>query len=324
MPVVKVCTAPVNPFIDVRNGKPTAELATPFTVDVRLLPLSESALVLTIGTAVPATPLIVVVRLLADDVLATLLTAGAVADTPLTLLVIVLPDVDNALVVAAATAGARFRGVLATPLTVVVKFDPDKDAELVFTSATAAPATPLMIVERLLADETLVILLMMGTAVPATPLIVVVKLLTEELLATLLTIGAVETTPLIVLVIVLTALVRLLRVPLPNTFATVLLLTTPVLPTVTMLSVAAPPAMVLIRAEPFTSSVLVGALVPMPTLPPDKTRILSVPFVFVTKSMASVVPIKLVPATVPVLPAMAHALPADSLLLNVFQSVLLR
>src|SRR5690348_16708623 len=45
----------------------------------------------------------------------------------------------------------------------------------------------------------------------------------------------------------------------------------------------------------------------MPTLPDERIRILSVLFVLVTKSTASVVPIKFVPAVVPLLPVRLHA-----------------
>src|SRR5690242_1589427 len=50
-----------------------------------------------------------------------------------------------------------------------------------------------------------------------------------------------------------------------------------------------------------------GEDVPIPTLPDERIRILSVLFVLVTKSIASVVPIKLVPAVVPLLPVKLHA-----------------
>ena len=48
-------------------------------------------------------------------------------------------------------------------------------------------------------------------------------------------------------------------------------------------------------------------MVPIPILPAARTRILSVLFVFVTKSIASVVPIKFVPAVVPELPVKLQA-----------------
>ena len=58
---------------------------------------------------------------------------------------------------------------------------------------------------------------------------------------------------------------------------------------------------------PFTSNAEPGAVVPIPTLPVLNTRRRSVLLVFVTKSTASVVPTKLVPATVPLLPTNAQA-----------------
>ncbi len=48
-------------------------------------------------------------------------------------------------------------------------------------------------------------------------------------------------------------------------------------------------------------------MVPKPILPVERTLILSVLFVFVTKSIASVVPIKFVPAVVPPLPVKLQA-----------------
>ena len=61
------------------------------------------------------------------------------------------------------------------------------------------------------------------------------------------------------------------------------------------------------RMVPFTSNAEPGAVVPIPTLPVLNTRRRSVLLVFVTKSTASVVPTKLVPATVPLLPTNAQA-----------------
>ena len=61
----------------------------------------------------------------------------------------------------------------------------------------------------------------------------------------------------------------------------------------------------------------VGFVFPIPTFPPFFTRIASTPFTFITKSVPSFVPIKFVPAVVPVFPVKdqpeepngVHALP---------------
>ena len=58
---------------------------------------------------------------------------------------------------------------------------------------------------------------------------------------------------------------------------------------------------------PFTSNASPGLEVPIPTLPTLVILILSAAFVLVTKSTASVVPIKFVPAVEPLLPVLLHA-----------------
>src|SRR3989304_3393221 len=63
---------------------------------------------------------------------------------------------------------------------------------------------------------------------------------------------------------------------------------------------------------PSTSSLLCGAVVPIPTLPPLKTLTFSVLFVLILKSIASVVPMKLVAATVLAFPASDQAFNAPS------------
>ena len=60
-----------------------------------------------------------------------------------------------------------------------------------------------------------------------------------------------------------------------------------------------------------TSSLVHGVAVPTPRLPADVRRSFSVLFVLNTRSCASVVPIKLVPATVPLLPRIDHTPDTD-------------
>jgi len=60
---------------------------------------------------------------------------------------------------------------------------------------------------------------------------------------------------------------------------------------------------------PATSSFAPGEGVPIPTFPAERIRTFSVLFVLNTRSIASVVPRKLVPATVPALPSMTQAPP---------------
>jgi len=57
---------------------------------------------------------------------------------------------------------------------------------------------------------------------------------------------------------------------------------------------------------PATSSFAPGEGVPIPTFPAERIRTFSVLFVLNTRSIASVVPRKLVPATVPELPNIFH------------------
>ena len=59
-----------------------------------------------------------------------------------------------------------------------------------------------------------------------------------------------------------------------------------------------------------------GLFAPIPTLPPDSTRIRSAPLVLITQSLASVVPIKCVPAVVPVFPVKLHAAGVFTLLVK--------
>src|SRR5260221_1240617 len=66
-----------------------------------------------------------------------------------------------------------------------------------------------------------------------------------------------------------------------------------------------------VRIVPFTSNVKVGLMVLTPKFPELVNRARSVPFVLTTKSMASVVPIKFVPAVVPELPVGNHAFEVD-------------
>ncbi len=73
---------------------------TPFTVVVRVLELDAFATELTIGTVLPETPFTEVLKLLPLEVLLTELTAGAVADTPFTVLVMVLVVLVSVWVVA--------------------------------------------------------------------------------------------------------------------------------------------------------------------------------------------------------------------------------
>ena len=61
---------------------------------------------------------------------------------------------------------------------------------------------------------------------------------------------------------------------------------------------------------PATSSLAPGDAVPIPTFPALRIRIFSVLFVLTTRSIASVVPMKLVPATVPALPRRVQYAPA--------------
>src|ERR1051325_5025278 len=70
------------------------------------------------------------------------------------------------------------------------------------------------------------------------------------------------------------------------------------------------------RTYPFTGALVIsrshtGDIVPTPMFPPDKILIASLPFVLNTRSFASVVPIKFVPAVVPALPKVSHAVPGE-------------
>ena len=65
-----------------------------------------------------------------------------------------------------------------------------------------------------------------------------------------------------------------------------------------------------ILTVPATWSLAPGEAVPIPTFPALRTRIFSVLFVLTTRSIASVVPIKLVPATVLAFPVINHHVPA--------------
>ena len=126
-PTVVTPSVPVTSPIKVKPDKDCAELAMPFTVEVKLLLDNDKALALMIGavwatppatvelivfvdddnaweiaTAVPATPLTVVLTLPPDTVLETELTAGAVAAAPLTVEVIVLVVLESVFVVVTA------------------------------------------------------------------------------------------------------------------------------------------------------------------------------------------------------------------------------
>jgi hypothetical protein len=128
------------------------ELATPFTVLVNEPAESVSELELIIFTAAAAIPFTLVVSVLAADVFATVLTLLEVADTPLTTLVIVLPDKAKVCVVAG-TMPDRLIAVLLTPLTVVVKLVPDKELLIEFTMGTATLVIPLTVVVKELVVE---------------------------------------------------------------------------------------------------------------------------------------------------------------------------
>ena len=95
-------------------------LAMPFTVLVKLLPDTLNVCELIIFTAEPATPFTVVVSELVLLVLATVFTALAVAVTPFTTLVTVLPLEFNVCVVEPALAVAQ----LNVPAPLVLKTCP--------------------------------------------------------------------------------------------------------------------------------------------------------------------------------------------------------
>ena len=80
--------------------------ATPFTVEVRVVPDSPNVLVLMIGTVLPVTPFTVVDKVLALEVLLTPDTADDVAAMPLTVEVRVFVDKESVLVVAAPSTEA--------------------------------------------------------------------------------------------------------------------------------------------------------------------------------------------------------------------------
>ena len=124
----------------------TVELATPFTVLVKVPLESESALELIIFTAVAATPLTVVVKVFTDDAFEIEFTIGT--------------------------------AVAATPLTVVVKLFTDDVFEIEFTMGTEDPVTPLTVVVKVLAEEAFATPLT-ALLVAATPLTVLVKVLPD-------------------------------------------------------------------------------------------------------------------------------------------------
>jgi predicted lipid carrier protein YhbT len=126
-----------------------AVLATPFTVVVKLVPVSEVSLVLTIGAPVLVTPFTVTVEVLTEEAFETSLTASDVEDIPFTFEVKVLPNKLKLLVVPAASAGVRSKAVLATPFTVVVKLVPVSEVSLVLIIGTAVPGTPFTVVLKL-------------------------------------------------------------------------------------------------------------------------------------------------------------------------------
>jgi hypothetical protein len=104
---------------------------------------------------------------------------GAVRAIPLTVEVIVLPELLNRFVVAAVIAGPRLTVLLAIPFTVLVKLLPDNDNALVLIIGTVAPVTPLTVVDKTFPEE---VLLTVFTAVvlAATPFTVEVIVLPVE------------------------------------------------------------------------------------------------------------------------------------------------
>ena len=157
---------------------------TPLTVDVRLVPLRDNALLFTID---------------------------AVAATPLVVFVIILVALLSVLVIAAVIAGVRFKPEEATPFTVEVRVDPDKDKAVVLT-AGAVDVIPLTEEVIVFAGLVNALLLIIDTPVAAIPFTVVVSVLVELVLPMVFTIGAVAGTPLVVLVVVVSMLTRVLVV----------------------------------------------------------------------------------------------------------------
>jgi hypothetical protein len=68
----------------IAGDKSKPDEATPFTVEVSVVPLNDKAFELIILTPVPVTPLTVVFKVFADEVLLTLFTARDDAVTPFT------------------------------------------------------------------------------------------------------------------------------------------------------------------------------------------------------------------------------------------------
>jgi hypothetical protein len=159
------------------DDKFTPPDATPFIVDVKVVPLKASAFVFTIG---------------------------AVAATPLVVLVNVFTALLNVLVVAAATTGVKFNPPDAIPLMVDVKVVPLNDSAFVFTMGAVA-AIPLVVLVIVFAELPKVFVVAgtipdKFTPPDATPFIVDVKVVPLNASAFVFTIGAVAATPLVVLV----------------------------------------------------------------------------------------------------------------------------
>lgn len=178
---------PATPFTDVLRvfaldvlltADTVAEVAaTPFTVDVRVLPDSDMVFELMIGTAVPDTPFTVVLRVFEVDVLLTPDTDEEVAATPFTVDVRVLPNKDRVLELMMGAVA------LATPFTDVLSV---LALDVVLTAETAADVavTPFTEDVSVLPDSDSVFELMIGTVAPTTPFTVVESAFVLEVLLT--------------------------------------------------------------------------------------------------------------------------------------------
>jgi hypothetical protein len=122
---------------EIAGDKSKSVLETPFTVVVKLVPVNEVVLELTIGAPVLVIPFTVIVDVLAVDAFETPLTASEVEVTPFTFEVSVLPERLKSLVVPAEIAGDKSKAVLEIPFIVVVRFVPVK--EVVFELTIGAP-----------------------------------------------------------------------------------------------------------------------------------------------------------------------------------------
>jgi hypothetical protein len=241
-------------------------LATPFTVEVRLVPESESTLLFTIGADVVVTPFTVLVRLLPVEERELELIMLAFWLIPFTVELRLLPVEVSTLVEPARIAGVRSRGVLLTPFTVLVRFVPEILEVLVLIIFTGVVATPFTVVTRLLPVEVLVAELIIGVVPRETPFTSPVRVFTDDEILPEFTIGELfETTPFTVVVSVLplvaVALVFTVLAVLVIPFTDVVI-RLPVVDTVfplTALEVATIPFTVEVRVLPERERVLVVA-----------------------------------------------------------------